>query len=132
MCTTTVSGPRGVTRSQEDRSVVLPAAHAGLRPVDRTKARLSNCSPAAICACDPLRGSCVSLSVRDNDVISVCIIFIQSKKKKKISKSVCRRKPENKDYVQPSSRGRAGILRRDKTVHACILVIKGSRGVKTH
>lgn len=80
MCTTMVLGHRGVTRSQEDRSVVLPTAHAGLHAVDRNKAGLSNCSPAAISACKLLCGSCVALSVRDNDVISVCIIFTESEK----------------------------------------------------
>lgn len=30
MCTTMVLGPGGVTRSQDDRSVVLPATHVGL------------------------------------------------------------------------------------------------------
>lgn len=75
-----VLGPRGVTQSQEDRSVVLPAAHAGLHAVDRNKAGLSNCSPAAISACKWLCGPCVSLSVRDNDVICVGIVLIESKK----------------------------------------------------
>lgn len=74
-----VIGPRGVTQSQKDRSVVLPAAHAGLYAVDRNKAGLSNCSAAAISACKSLCGSGVSLSVRDNDVISVCIIVTESK-----------------------------------------------------
>lgn len=75
MCTTMVLGPRGAARSQEDRSALLAAAHAGLRAVDKTKPRLFNCSPAAISAC---KAPCVSLSVRDNDAISVCIIFIES------------------------------------------------------
>lgn len=78
MCTTMVLGPRGAARSQEDRSASLAAAHAGLRAVDKTKPRLSNCSPAAISACKAPCGSCGSLSVRDNDAIPVCIIFIES------------------------------------------------------
>lgn len=76
-------GPRGVTPSREDRSVLLAAAHPGLRAVDNTKPGLSNCSPAAISACKPLRASCRSLSVTDNDAISVAAIFIESKKKKR-------------------------------------------------
>lgn len=95
-----VLGPRGVTRSQEDRSVVLPAAHAGLRAVDRNKAGLSNCSPAAISACKPLCGSCAPLSVRDNDVISVCMIFIESKKKIIMNKTVFRRGQRDTFYQQ--------------------------------
>lgn len=37
MCTTMVLGPRGAARSQEDRSALLAAAHAGLRAVNKTK-----------------------------------------------------------------------------------------------
>lgn len=87
MCTTVVLGPQGSQTKSGGLISCALAAHAGLHTIDRNKAGLSNCSPAAISACKWLCGACESLSVRDNDAISVSTVLIESKK---INKAVFR------------------------------------------